>query len=196
MSHGVVADKQCTCFASKQIWERYPSTPPFYCGVNEIQASLISSASVGATPTPATNFQNLTARPPTRVSGPVFLGSGVLLPVRSHQRVAWRQRTRLGAGNSRRAQAPGAIPAALTNLDCRRGLIDQPAVPLPGGVKVVPQRGIKPPGVGASPTLAAIYYHPRRVAQKQSHRLITGRPRSITARDDQLTEGELRPPSS
>ena len=119
ISHGVVADKQCTCFASKLIWERYPSTPPFYCGVNEIRASLISSASVGATPTPATNFQNLTARPPTRVSGPVFLGSGVLLPVRSHQRVAWRQRTRLGAGNSRRAQAPGAIPAALTNFSLR-----------------------------------------------------------------------------
>src|SRR5450759_3384121 len=28
--------------------------PPFHCGENEIQASLISSASVGATPTPAT----------------------------------------------------------------------------------------------------------------------------------------------
>ena len=36
--------------------ERYPPTPPFHCGENEIQASLISSASVGATPTPATNF--------------------------------------------------------------------------------------------------------------------------------------------
>src|SRR5271157_4402939 len=29
---GVVADKQCTCLASKLIWERYPSTPPFHCG--------------------------------------------------------------------------------------------------------------------------------------------------------------------
>ena len=29
---------------------------PFHCGENEIQASLISSASVGATPTPATNL--------------------------------------------------------------------------------------------------------------------------------------------
>ena len=29
-------------------------TPPFHCGENEIQASLISSTSVGATPTPAT----------------------------------------------------------------------------------------------------------------------------------------------
>ena len=28
----------------------------FNCGENEIQASLISSASVGATPTPATNI--------------------------------------------------------------------------------------------------------------------------------------------
>jgi hypothetical protein len=31
-------------------------SPPFHCGENEIQASLISSASVGATPTPATNL--------------------------------------------------------------------------------------------------------------------------------------------
>ena len=53
---GVVADKQCTCPASKHMWERYPPTPPFHCGENEIQASLISSASAGATPAPATNF--------------------------------------------------------------------------------------------------------------------------------------------
>ena len=51
---GVVADKQCTCPASKPMWERYPPTPPFHCGENEIQASFISLASVGATPTPAT----------------------------------------------------------------------------------------------------------------------------------------------
>ena len=31
----------------------------FNCGENEIQASLISSASVGATPTPATNFREV-----------------------------------------------------------------------------------------------------------------------------------------
>ena len=53
---GVVADKQCTCPASKLMRERYPPTPPFHCGENEIQASLISSASVGATPTPAINL--------------------------------------------------------------------------------------------------------------------------------------------
>ena len=53
---GVVADKKCTCPASKLMRERYPPTPPFHCGENEIQASLISSASVGATPTPATNL--------------------------------------------------------------------------------------------------------------------------------------------
>src|SRR5215207_756226 len=29
---GVVADKQCTCFASRLMWERYPPTPPFHCG--------------------------------------------------------------------------------------------------------------------------------------------------------------------
>ena len=56
---GVVADKQCTCPASKLMRERYPPTPPFHCGENEIQASLISSASVGATPTPATNFREV-----------------------------------------------------------------------------------------------------------------------------------------
>ena len=27
-SSGVVADKQCTCLASKLMWERYPPTPP------------------------------------------------------------------------------------------------------------------------------------------------------------------------
>ena len=27
-SFGVVADKQCTCFASRLMWERYPPTPP------------------------------------------------------------------------------------------------------------------------------------------------------------------------
>jgi hypothetical protein len=61
--YGVVADKQCTCFASKLMWERYPPTPPFYRGENEIQASLISSASVGATPTPATNFREVIRLP-------------------------------------------------------------------------------------------------------------------------------------
>ena len=56
---GVVADKQCTCPASRLMRERYPPTPPFHCGENEIQASLISSASVGATPTPATNLREV-----------------------------------------------------------------------------------------------------------------------------------------
>ena len=32
-------------------------TPPFHCGENEIQASLISSASVGATPTAYKNIE-------------------------------------------------------------------------------------------------------------------------------------------
>ena len=33
-SFGVVADKQCTCPASKLMWERYPPTPPAFarCG--------------------------------------------------------------------------------------------------------------------------------------------------------------------
>ena len=29
---GVVADKQCTCLASKVMWERYPPTPQIHCG--------------------------------------------------------------------------------------------------------------------------------------------------------------------
>ena len=56
---GVVADKQCTFPASKPMRERYPPAPPFHCGENEIQASLINLASVGATPTPATNFREV-----------------------------------------------------------------------------------------------------------------------------------------
>ena len=59
----VVADKQCTGPASRLIWARYPPTPPFHCGENEIQASPISSASVGATPTPATNFREVIRLP-------------------------------------------------------------------------------------------------------------------------------------
>ena len=64
---GVVADKQCTCLASKLMRERYPPIPPAFAkasawranlngGENEIQASLISSAPVGATTTPGTNI--------------------------------------------------------------------------------------------------------------------------------------------
>ena len=86
-----------------------------------------------------------------------------------------------------------------------------PAAPLPGGVKVA-RRPVKPFGVGASPTLAANLWKAGRyklaapvsktgsgktevgalptpsamrpVAQKDSPRLISGRPRSITVRDD------------
>ena len=60
---GVVADKQCSCPASKLMWEHYPPTPPFHCGENEIQASLISSASAGATPAPATNLREVIRLP-------------------------------------------------------------------------------------------------------------------------------------
>ena len=41
------------------MWARYPPTPPFHCGENEIQARPITSASVGATPTPATNLRKV-----------------------------------------------------------------------------------------------------------------------------------------
>jgi len=57
-SFGVVADKQCTCPASKLMWERYPPTPPiFNCGKldqmhREKPHKLLQ---VGVTPTPATN---------------------------------------------------------------------------------------------------------------------------------------------
>jgi hypothetical protein len=40
------------------------------CGVNEIQVSLINSTSVGATPTPATNLNDLPAGPASKVAGP------------------------------------------------------------------------------------------------------------------------------
>src|SRR3989442_1282409 len=42
---GVVADKQCTCPASKLMWERYPPTPPFHCGKldQSTEMSLINS---------------------------------------------------------------------------------------------------------------------------------------------------------
>ena len=78
----------------------------FNCGENEIQASFISSASVGATPTPATNIY--------RGSDPAA-GSKGIMQVR-------------------------ILPAA----------------PLPDSVKVA-RRPVKPRGVGASPTLAAIF---------------------------------------
>jgi hypothetical protein len=83
---GVMADKQCTCPASKPMWERYPPTPPFHCGENEIQASLISLASVGATRTPATNFREVIHLPDCK--------SGVV-------KQSWKRRT-------------GALPALPT----------------------------------------------------------------------------------
>ena len=45
------------------MWARYPPTPPFHCGENEIQASLISSASAGAAPAPATNLREVIRLP-------------------------------------------------------------------------------------------------------------------------------------
>ena len=54
---GVVADKQCTCPASKVMWERYPPTPPIFIlrGTRlkhrEKPHKLLQ---VGAIPTPAT----------------------------------------------------------------------------------------------------------------------------------------------
>src|SRR5882724_1767891 len=37
-SFGVVADKQCTCPASKAMWERYPPTPPISTAGNSTNA--------------------------------------------------------------------------------------------------------------------------------------------------------------
>src|SRR5258705_5554209 len=58
-SFGVVADKQCTCPASKLMWERYPPTPP----ISQLRETRPKHREkphklpqVGATPTPATNF--------------------------------------------------------------------------------------------------------------------------------------------
>ena len=58
-SFGVVADKQCTCFASRLMWERYPPTPPIQLRETrpmhrEKPHKLLQ---VGVTPTPATNFK-------------------------------------------------------------------------------------------------------------------------------------------
>src|SRR5262245_23997552 len=36
-SFGVVADKQCTCFASRLMWERYPPTPPIFTAGNSTE---------------------------------------------------------------------------------------------------------------------------------------------------------------
>jgi hypothetical protein len=86
-----------------------------------------------------------------------------------------------------------------------------PLLPKPIALSQEPQtesRPANPTGTTAEPGVppceavrreAAIDH--RLVAQKQSARLITGRPRSITARDDQPTLSELRlgeliPPSS
>lgn len=83
------------------MWERYPPTPPFHRGENEIQASLISSASVGATPTPATNLRE--------VIRPAACKSAV-----TKQR--WKMTT-------------GALPALPTSLSKagQFGLVAQPA---------------------------------------------------------------------
>ena len=47
--------KECTCPASRLMWALTHRLHQFHRGENEIQVSLISFASVGATPTPATN---------------------------------------------------------------------------------------------------------------------------------------------
>ena len=46
-SFGVVADKQCTCPASKLMWERYPPTPPFHAADSQIAIGKIPLQSIG-----------------------------------------------------------------------------------------------------------------------------------------------------
>src|ERR1035441_1593367 len=70
---GVVADKQCTCPASKLMRERYPPTPPFHCGENEIQASLISSASMGTTKNFRIGSEATLSQAPRSVSRPLIM---------------------------------------------------------------------------------------------------------------------------
>src|SRR5437762_13922249 len=58
LANGVVADKQCTCPASRLMWERYPPTPPISPRETrpmhrEKPHKLLQ---VGVTPTPATIF--------------------------------------------------------------------------------------------------------------------------------------------
>lgn len=63
--HGVVADKQCTCLASKPMWERYPPTPPI--SMRETRPMHRGKPhkllQVGVTPTPATNFREVIRSP-------------------------------------------------------------------------------------------------------------------------------------
>ena len=43
---GVVADKQCTCLASKLMWERYPPTPPISTAGNSTNAQREAQAAL------------------------------------------------------------------------------------------------------------------------------------------------------
>ena len=65
---GVVADKQCTCPASKRMRERYPPTPPFHL-LRETRPTHREKPhkllQVGLTPTPATNFLGRRSSCPT-----------------------------------------------------------------------------------------------------------------------------------
>src|SRR5438128_4005366 len=53
---GVVADKQCTCPASKLMWERYPPTPPSFAWNREGCKGRMSSIGSAKEDSPRTGF--------------------------------------------------------------------------------------------------------------------------------------------
>ena len=172
---GVVADKQCTCPASRLMRERYPPTPPFHCGENEIQASLISSASVGATPTPATNFGSYgrqtdiswlrLSRKQDRLKPEV---GAVPTPSAKSNTPNERKFHEIHCSLSK----PVALPQELQAKSCHPNPANRKAGRrLPPGEKVWRETTI----------------NDRPVAQEQSLRLITGRSRSVTCRDDSFS---------
>src|SRR4051794_30317029 len=71
---GTVADKQCTCLASKLMWERYPPAPP----ISKLRETRPMHREkphkllqVGVTPTPATKSPREVIRLPDCKSGVV-----------------------------------------------------------------------------------------------------------------------------
>src|SRR2546422_4423168 len=65
-SFGVVADKQCTCPASKVMWERYPPTPPSFAwnpSRREGFKRRMSSIGLAKEDFPRIGFQAMDGRP-------------------------------------------------------------------------------------------------------------------------------------
>src|SRR6266581_2628983 len=80
LAKGVVADKECTCPASRLMWERYPPTPPtFACCVATGEFGLVAQLAeqpvvCGKAPTPfgSANFRILPRDTGSRCVGPAI----------------------------------------------------------------------------------------------------------------------------